>query len=470
MRHHSRSVFVRRALALVFAASLVGTAFAAPQAQEEERPAMDNGLRRRIEETWRVIPLQRGLVLVPRRASVRVKGIELGDGVISLDGRIVTGTELSERLGADAEPVLQLSYLPLEARAALLAPPDLDIERARPTRPLAAARQPRPPLPVEASPVEAPRFRHGRSGARVRVFGPVTVREGEQVGDVVAVFGSIDMRGAAHGNVVSIWGDVDMGPKASASGDVVAIGGRLRTAPGALASGKFTEVRVGWPDIQITVPGDDQFSLQVTPDWRRIARAQWFIAGAGSLVMLAVCVFTVLVAPRAVSAAARPGRSLFLGGLVGLAVQILLLPAILLIASALTLSVVGIPLLAGIPVLLFGVALAAIVGFTGVAARFGSVWRPRGDVSASATAVVIGLSLIWVTGLTGRYLFLESGGESGWGVALAFGGAAIEYVCWTVGLGSAVMAWTGRRNRGAATARLAAPPPVPPESPIAATF
>jgi hypothetical protein len=295
------------------------------------------------------------------------------------------------------------------------------------------------------------------------------VREGEQVGDVVAVFGSIDMRGAAHGDVVSVFGSVDMGPKATASGDVVAIGGRVRSAPGALASGKLTEVRLGWPNLEITVPGDDQFSMQITPDWRRIARVQWAVAAVSSVVMLAICVFTVLVAPRAVSAAARPGRSMLLGGLVGLAVQILLLPAIVLIASALTLSVVGIPLLAGIPVLLFAVALAALVGFTGVAARVGSVWRPRGDVSPSIVAVVLGLALIWATGLTGRYLWLESRGEPGWELALALGGAGIEYICWTMGLGNAVMAWIGRRSRRQAVAPLAVPPPIPPDAPVAAT-
>jgi hypothetical protein len=468
MRHRTASVLARSALALSLLVAPATEALATqePQEQEETRAVMDGALRRRIEETWRVIPLQHGLVLTPRRASIRVKGIELGERGISLDGRLVSGAELTERLGADADAVLRLSYLPLEERATLLTPPEA-VERPRAERPVAEPRPSREPRPLRET-----GLRFGRSGARVRLFGPLTVREGEQVGDVVAVFGSIDMRGTAHGNVVSVFGSVDMGPKASASGDVVAIGGRLRRAPGALASGHLTEVRLGWPDIEITAPGDDQFSMQVTPDWRRIARAQWAIALVGSVVMLALCVFTVLVAPGAVSAAARPGRSLFLGGLVGLAVQILFLPALVLIASALTLSVVGIPLLAGIPVLLFLLALAALVGFTGVAARLGSVWRPRGDVSASVVAVVLGLGLIWATGLTGRYMWGETRGESGLGVALALGGFAIEYICWTIGLGSATMAWMARRRdrRTAAAPVVAAPPPIPPESPIGATY
>lgn len=464
MSHSSRSALRKSALLLTLL--LATGVIAVPRAQE---PAPNSDLRRRIEETWRVIPLQRGLVLVPRRASVRVKGIELGERQIVLDGRVVSGVELSERLGPDADAVLQLSYLPLVERAALLVPPDPDVERPRPLRPEREPQPLREGLPDESATVETTHMRFGRSGARVRVFGPITVREGEHVGDVVAVFGSIDMRGVAHGNVVSVFGSVDLGPKASASGDVVAIGGRLRTAAGALASGQLTEVRLGWPDLQITVPGDDQFSLRVTPDWPRIARVQWAVAAIGSIAMLAICVFTVLVAPGAVNAAARPGRSLIVGGLVGLAVQILFLPALVLLASALTLSVIGIPLLAGIPLVIFAFALAAVVGFTGVAARFGSVWRRRGEVSSSIGAVVIGLALIWATGLTGRYLFVASGGDSGVAMALAIGGATIEYLCWTIGLGSAVMAWTGRRSRRQAIAPAVVPPRIPPEAPVAAT-
>lgn len=430
--------------------------------QEAARAASANDLRRRIEGTWRVVPLQRGLVLVPRRASVRVKGIELGERGISVDGRTVTGAELTERLGADAEPVLQLSYLPMAERAALLTEPEAaPVERPRPSRAIVDSR--REPITFTGT-----GFRHGRSGARVRLFGPLSIAEGEHVGDVVAVFGSIDMRGTARGNVVSVFGNVNLGPKASAAGDVVAIAGRVRSAPGALA-GQLTEIRVGWPDIEVTVPGDDQFSMHITPDWARIARVQWLTGAIGSVLVLAICVFTVLLAPRAVSAAARPGRSLIIGGLVGLAIQILLLPALVLIASALTLSVIGIPLLAGIPVLLFAVGLAAIVGFTGLAARLGGLWSPRGEVSASVAAVVIGLGLIWATGLSGRYLLAETAGESGLGLALALGGVAIEYVCWTIGLGSAVMAWKGSRKARAAAAPVVVPP-LPPESPAPAAF
>jgi hypothetical protein len=423
-----------------------------PDAIVQTPSVKDAALKRRIEETWRVVPLQRGVLLVPRRSSMPIKGVELGERGVAVDGQPVTGPELVARLGADAESVLQLSYVPTDERIELFTRTEQALERARERR--RAAR--------EATAGPPPDLRFGRSGARVRVFGNVSVREGEQVGDVVAVFGSVDMRGAAHGNVVAILGDVDMGPKATASGDVVAIGGKLRSAAGALASGKLTEVRIGWPEIDVTVPGDDRFSMRITPDWRRIARGTWYSGLVGSLLLLAVCVFTVILAPSSVTDAADPGRSLFVSWLAGLAVQVLLVPAVVLVATALAVSVVGIPLLALIPVLLFFLLLAALVGFTSIAARVGSVWLPNGQVSASVLAVVLGLGMIWATGLTGRYMWAASGGSSPWGVVLLVAGLGIEYTCWTMGLGSAVMAWKQRRaRRKLAATPVVTPPPIP---------
>jgi hypothetical protein len=166
-----------------------------------------------------------------------------------------------------------------------------------------------------------------------------------------------------------------------------------------------------------------------------------------------------MVAPGAVTAAGGPGRSLIASGLVGLGVELLLLPAILLIASALTLSVVGIPLLAGIPILLLFVAAAAVVGFTAVAGRLGGLWRWGGRAAPLAN-VVSGLVLILATGLTGRYMWAASGGDSTLGALLALVGLAIEYACWTIGLGSATLALVSRRARRMPATAAVVPPPI----------
>ena len=57
-----------------------------------------------------MLPVRGGVVLTPKRHG-DVKSIEIRDGVIALNGDPATGSELREKLGDDAELVLQVSYL-----------------------------------------------------------------------------------------------------------------------------------------------------------------------------------------------------------------------------------------------------------------------------------------------------------------------------------------------------------------------
>ena len=133
------------------------------QSESSDRAA----LRRQIERQFDVLPLHNGLALRPKSGQ-RVRSIELTDGTIAVDGLPVTGAELREKLGADAELVLRLSYLDSEARQSLFGN-----DAAEPTR---------PPTPPPAAP-EAPRTR--RSDERVRFGGNITVGSDEIVnGDV----------------------------------------------------------------------------------------------------------------------------------------------------------------------------------------------------------------------------------------------------------------------------------------------
>ena len=90
-------------------------------------------LRRQIEQRFDMIPLPNGVVLRPKSGDRRVRSIEVTDGSIAIDGAPATGVELRNRLGADADVVLRLSYLDADARRQLLgsaaAPaPDRSIE------------------------------------------------------------------------------------------------------------------------------------------------------------------------------------------------------------------------------------------------------------------------------------------------------------------------------------------------------
>ena len=77
---------------------------------------VDPALRHRVERHFQVLPVRGGVVLTPKTDS-NVKTIEIRDGVIALNGDAATGAELREKLGADAELVLQVSYLPADVLA-----------------------------------------------------------------------------------------------------------------------------------------------------------------------------------------------------------------------------------------------------------------------------------------------------------------------------------------------------------------
>ncbi|MDP1568609.1 MAG: hypothetical protein Q8L86_01285, partial [Vicinamibacterales bacterium] len=102
------SQFPRRMSTLILCALVMLTG-AAPAARQ---PALDaaeaSALRRQLDARFEVVPLARGLGLVPRES----RGlIEIDEGVVSIEGRPLSGGELRERFGAEASLLLRLSYL-----------------------------------------------------------------------------------------------------------------------------------------------------------------------------------------------------------------------------------------------------------------------------------------------------------------------------------------------------------------------
>src|SRR5829696_8390052 len=77
-------------------------------------------LRSRLEARFEIVPIANGIVLTPRfRTSV--KSVELSGVTIAINGATATGPEVRERLGNDADLVLQASYLDADARRLLAA-------------------------------------------------------------------------------------------------------------------------------------------------------------------------------------------------------------------------------------------------------------------------------------------------------------------------------------------------------------
>src|SRR6478609_6003775 len=200
----------------------------------QELKPEDVALRGEVESRYDVVPLSGAIGLRPRAATSDVRLIEISDA-ISINGAVVTGRELRDRVGRDADAILKLSYLDPAVRRALFA---AAVAPARTEQPAADT-----PAPDPAPDRDRDRFERRSSGDRVRVFGDVAVREGESVsGQVVAVLGSVRIDGEVGDQVVAVLGSVDLGPKAVVRGDIVSVGGRVRREAGAEVRGGVTEV------------------------------------------------------------------------------------------------------------------------------------------------------------------------------------------------------------------------------------
>src|SRR5437588_11006854 len=75
-------------------------------------------LKTRIEQRYTVLPIQNGIVLSPKNKKA-IASVEISGNTVAVNGADVTGGELRTRLGADADLILQLSYLTSSARQTL---------------------------------------------------------------------------------------------------------------------------------------------------------------------------------------------------------------------------------------------------------------------------------------------------------------------------------------------------------------
>lgn len=433
---------------------LAGVAALAQQPSEEQQ----RELRTRIEERFDVVPLTDSLALRPKTRMRDVRLIEISaDGSVAINGEPVTGREIRERLGSDADAVLRLSQLDAEARRALLAPREpVAVPPAQ--EPVERAE------PVEKEPAtgEPTRQRRRSSGDRVRIFGDVTVPANESItGQAVAVMGSVRVDGEVGDQVVAVLGSVELGPNAVVGGDVVSVGGEVRRAEGAQIRGTVTQVALGDIDVPAHVrrPGDWWGPMWVFGGFSAVPRLIGSVFRLLLLILLTALAY-VIVRPTVEAAAHRLTDNPVQATFVGLAAEILLIPTLVLTSIVLVIIIIGIPLLLLIPFIVLALLLMALIGFTGVAAVIGSWFRGRTGIGAPGFSdVALGVVLILLPLLVGRLI-----GLGGWGltpVAFLFvaAGLTLEFLAWTAGFGAvltnAFSRWQARR----ASRVPVAPPP-----------
>jgi hypothetical protein len=416
---------IRRLRAITALTLLLGGGIVSqPVVALQTDPVEQETLRDRVRQRFNIVTIQNGVGLVPKVDLGDVRIIEIVDGTISINTQVVSGAELRDRLRQDADLVLQISYLDEQGRRNLLEPAESATPGTGPQPP----NVPFPPFPDARS----------RRNSRdiVRFGGEARVAEGEVVfGDVVVLGGRGRIDGEVRGNVVSIGGALRLGPKADIRGDTVAIWSNLDRSPGARIGGELVDIGAG------TV-GPLQF-----PSFRRqFPRFPNFLGLFATLLRLGLLLMLgwlfVAVARGPVQriadrAAAEPIKA----GLVGLLVEVLFLPILIVVTVLLAISIIGIPLLALVPLAILLMVLVLVAGFTAIALRVGQwVGRFGSNRPEPYTAVALGTILLLSLAVMARLAFLAGGLVTGFGIVLAVIAFCVEYLVWTVGLGAAVLA------------------------------
>ena len=400
-----------------------------------------DALRSSLEKRFVIVPIANGVVLTPRFRTT-VKSVELSDATIAIDGAPVTGGEVRERLGDDANLVLQASYLDPAARRSLAQGTTPSPKPVDPTTPTI---DPGSIERIDPQPPRTPRTR--RREDIVRIGGSVTVDNDEYVrGDVVVIGGSARIDGEVDGEVVVVGGSARFGPQADVHGDTTVVGGGLSRDPGAVVRGAIHEVGFG----DIAWRGRGEWGRSADWDWMNgiypFARLTGTLVRITLLILLTTLVLFVAKTPVeqiADRVAADPVKSWFVGFLT----EMLFIPVLIMTAVVLAISIIGIPLLALLPVAIVALLVVMLVGFTAVAYHIGRLLQDKVDVLrtrpyaatfAGILLIVSPVLLARLVGLTGDLGFVV------WPIAAV--GFLLEYSVWTAGLGAAALA---RFNRPA---------------------
>jgi len=453
--------WVRPALWLVAWAMLAGSAAA------DQATAVPAGVKASVLEHYRVLLVRDGVVLTPRSGPARA--IEITKGAIAIDGTPVTGRELQDQLGTDADLVAQLSFMTPDAlRDAFGGPgPAAPVTPVPPASP--ASPEPAPPAtttapsapPASAEPPARPEPPRRKSSAKVHFGGDIEVAEDEVFTDpVVAIGGNVNVLGRVEDDVVAVGGSVHLGPKAEVTGSVTAVGGRVEQERGADVGGEVQEVGIAGP-IHFGHPnwwamGHDMFS-----GWFRLFGTILRIA----LVLLLALVIAIAAEHPVGRIARRVGDDPWTCGFVGLAAQVFFVPVLVITIVVLAISIIGIPLLILVPFALIALLFGVLMGFAGVARRVG-IWAV-GPNRGALVPTAVGVVLIAAGTFLARLLWLLPGPIAPIAIVVSIAGLFVEYVAWTTGLGAMLLTRFGTRGGTLVDEPFVPPlpPPVPPPVP-----
>ena len=288
-----------------------------------------------------------------------------------------------------------------------------------------------------------------RDGVHLRILRDYRLPAGTTVQEPIVVIGASAMiDGRVEDDVVVIGGSVKVGPTAVIRGDVFSAGGETIIDPAAQISGRVDTTLIVGPDFDI---GIGPF---VGGWWPALALGLTVLRLG---VVLIVAMLLTLVTPDWIRGIARRASSPVAAGAIGVAGEVLFVPAIVSVTFALVVSIVGVLLLLAFPLVLGAVALMWVAGFTAVAINIGAALRGRRADASRPRLFDLFAGFAAITALTvmAQVLALSSGSYSAGFWSLRTAGWVVEWLAWTVGLGAALAALLGGRESASPSIPLA---------------
>jgi hypothetical protein len=287
----------------------------------------------------------------------------------------------------------------------------------------------------------------------VRFGEHIVIEEDEEVmGDVVAIGGSIDVRGKVMGDVVSVGGSLNVAPTGIIDGDAVSVGGTVNEEEGCEITGDVVSIGGPIPQFIFGIPHGrfPAFGLRFFGLGMTFVKSLLVVL----LVWLTVALFTDRVKVTAQKISESPLASFGMGILI-----FVLLPVAMVL---LCITLIGIPVAILLPL---AIAIVSLLGYTAVGLALGSkiVGGPVPN-GAPVRAALVGVIILEAIPLFGKLVGLPGGFMSAVSLPIRIIGYTIIVCAVSLGLGAAILTRLGRPPLPVAPA-----PTAPPAAPAPGT-
>jgi hypothetical protein len=277
--------------------------------------------------------------------------------------------------------------------------------------------------------------------------GARAVPAGATVTGTIVAQGAVEVAGTVDGSVVSLGGDVTVRPGGRVTGHALSVGGRVLADSGRVDG----EIRT-MSALPALLDTPAPVAVAQSPAERTLAAAKVVVGSFGVLLVVAIGVL-LFAGPNLREVVETVELRFARAFWVGLAGQLLLLPAMVVLCIALALTIIGI-LLIPFAIVAYAVAVAGLVtlGFLGVAQLMGSaVWRTRdgSDRSRAFGTLVVGVAIFFALWLLASLLVWAPMAAT----VIRAAAVAATWAAVTLGLGAAILSRAGTHRRLASGSR-----------------